>query len=378
MIIKNLQSLSGFSGKRVILRLDLNVPIKDGKISNDFRIRQSLRTTRFLKEGGAKTIIISHIRATETDSLELVAAALKEYIPLAFAKDLEEMANMVEIMSDGSFVLLENIRRFPGEENNDPALATKLASFGDFYINDAFSVSHRSHASVVGIPLLLPSYVGFLMEEEIRNIAEAFSPQHPALFVLGGAKFSTKLILIEKFLKIYDFVFVCGALANNFFKEKGLEVGRSKIDASATLPGVLKPLLENPRLLLPSEVVVKNNQTISVKTPDKVSANDAILDAGSGAVANLATVLKEVKFVLWNGPLGEFENGFTSGTADFVKALAASGVRSMIGGGDTVAAVSTLGLEGVFSFVSTGGGAMLDFLANETLPGIEALKNSKS
>lgn len=377
MNLKTIKDIKNLRGKRVLLRLDLNIPIIDGVLRDDFRIKKSLATLNFLRDSGAKTIIISHIESIETKSLEIIYEYLSKFFNIAFFKDYfsEETKNAIEGMNGGDFILLENLRIYEDEEKNSEHFAKQLSSLGEIYVNDAFSVSHRQHASIVGVPKFLPSYAGILFEEEVANLSGAFNPEHPFIFILGGAKFETKIPLIEKFLKLADFVFVGGALANDFFREKGYEIGLSVLSPKKF---DLKKISASEKLFLPIDIVVKNNKGVFIKKPSQVLKEDKILDDGPETISMLEKKLSQSKFVLWNGPLGDYEKGFKEGTIELARAIAKSGAKSIIGGGDTLAVVSKMNLENKFSFISTGGGAMLDFLANETLPGIEALERSSN
>lgn len=375
MDFKTIKDIENLRGKKVLLRLDLNTPIVNGEVRDDFRIKKSITTLNFLRDNGAKTIIISHIESVETKSLEIVYEYLSKSFKMKFAKDYfsEGTRNAIDKMNEGDFLLLDNIRVYEGEEKNSEHFARQLSSLGGIYVNEAFSVSHRRHASIVGAPKFLPSFAGILFEDEVVNLSKAFNPEHPFLFILGGAKFETKMPLIEKFLKLADFVFIGGALANDFFREKGCETGLSVLSPKKFNLG---KMLNSDKLLLPIDVVVKNNQGVFIKRPNNVLKEDKILDAGPATVSMLREKLLSSKFVLWNGPLGDYEKGFREGTVELARAIAKCRAKSIIGGGDTLAVVSKLNLEDKFSFISTGGGAMLDFLANETLPGIEALERS--
>ena len=228
---------------------------------------------------------------------------------------------------------------------------------GDIYVNDAFSVSHRAHASVVSVPKYLPSYAGFQLEAEVKNLSHAFkNPKHPFLFILGGAKFSTKMPLIKKYLKLADFVFIGGALANYFLKAKGYNIGKSLVD---DINYGIASILKNKKLILPTDFIIKNK---------------AIVDIGEKSIENLEVIIKKSKLILFNGPLGKYEDGGAVGTKKILKFISSVKAESIIGGGDTVALISEMKMQNKFSFVSTGGGATLDFLANGTLPGIKALK----
>jgi phosphoglycerate kinase len=268
--------------------------------------------------------------------------------------------------------LLENLRFDEGEKKNDPKFAKALASLGDIYVNDAFSVSHRSHASVVGIPALLPSYAGFQLEREVTNLSKAFSPSHPFLFILGGAKFDTKLPLLSKFIKIADWVFVGGALATDIFKAKGYEVGKSFVSEGDF---GLDEYKDNQNLLLPIDLV---NQDKKIVKPENFGKEDSSMDCGPETITMLKEKINSAKMILWNGPLGVYEKGFRDGTLGLAKAIADNhgrGLISLVGGGDTVAAIAENNDDDKFTFVSTAGGAMLDFLANGTLPGIDVLQS---
>lgn len=343
----------------VLVRAALNVPVANGRVVNDYRLRRALPTIRYLCERGARVVLIGHIGERGTETLEPVARALGRLMPGVsfFGETVGARArDAVRSLSPGNVLVLENLRRDKGETANDPTFARELAELADVFVEDSFDTCHRAHASIIGVPRLLPSYAGLLLEEEVRELSRALSPKHPSFAVIGGAKFSTKKKLLAALLATYDHVFVGGALANDFLKADGQEVGKSLVsngDESA-----VKELLANPKLVLPIDSVV---------------VNEKILDHGPGTSALLASFAREAETILWNGPLGNYENGFTAATNAFARAVAASRAHSIVGGGDTIAAIEELGLLPRFSFVSTGGGAMLDFLANGTLPGIEAL-----
>ncbi len=375
MKYKTLKDIGDVAGKRVLVRLDFNVPVKDGIVVDDFRIKKSLATVNFLKDKGAKVIIISHIES-EPDTLKPVFQVLKNLLPgITFCEDCIEAGTAYTMeLKNSDVVLCENIRLYDGEKKNDAEFSKKLASLGDLYVNDAFSVSHRKHASVVGIAKFLPSYLGLQFEEEITHLSKCFNPERPFLFLLGGAKFDTKLPLVQKFLPLADTVFVGGALANDFFKAKGQEIGKSRVsEGNVDLTG----LLNGPKIMLPIDVVVQSERGVKTKEASSVLPDEAILDAGTETLKALKAKIDEAKFVLWNGPLGNYENGFKQPTIELARIIAESDAYSVVGGGDTLAAIITLGNEESFGFISTGGGAMLDYLANETLPGLDALSSKK-
>lgn len=363
-----------FKGKRVLLRLDLNVPISGGEIRNDYRIRESLPTLSFLRTHGARVVVISHIgKGKPDDTLKPVADYLSRSMPLLFLSSVDDIRNkeVTERMNDGEVVLVENLRANPGEENNDPEFAAMLASWGDYYVNDAFSVSHRAHASVVGVTEHLKSFAGMRLAEEAAELARAFEPEHPFLFILGGAKIGTKMPLLKKFLNRADQVFVGGAIANNFVKAKGNDIGKSLYDPEemAELDGIIA----NERLIIPSDVVVKSGGGNRIAAIDDVHTDEMIVDIGRSTIGDLEKIIGEAKLIVWNGPLGFYEEGYTDASRELLDRMLGSRAYSIIGGGDTVALVESMGNLEKFGFVSTGGGAMLDYLANETLPALDAL-----
>lgn len=375
MEFKKITDVTDLKGKRVLLRLDLNVPVVENEVRDDFRIQKSIPTIQFLINQGAKIIIIAHLESEVTSSMERIALYISKSIPLkAFSANPHTAGEIIPLMQDGEVIMIDNLRNNPGEKANDPAFAQSLASLADIYVNDAFSVSHREHASIAYLPKLLPAYAGPLLSREVEELSKAFNPSRPFLFVLGGAKFDTKIPLVEKFLKIADYVFIGGALSNDIFKQRGYETGLSL----ASKRGLdVRHLEKNTKLIVPTDVVIAGPVTSAVRTPDLVGIDEKILDAGPQTISSLSDLLNDVAFVLWNGPLGDYEHGFAQGTEGLARAIAESKAISIIGGGDTIAVVARIGLIDKFSFVSTGGGAMLEFLAKGTLVGIEALKNTK-
>lgn len=355
--MRSVKQIKNLKGKTILLRVDFNVPIKNGKVVDDFRIRASLPTISFLIKRGAKVVLITHLGKDGTKSL---APVIKSFF--AISK-----------ISKNKITFFENIRKFPGEMKNNQDFAKKLATMGDIYVNDAFSVCHREHASVVSLPKYLPCYAGFQLEEEIKNLSHALSkPKHPFLFILGGAKFGTKTPLIQKYLKLANHVFVGGALANDFLKYMGYEIGKSLVSEKNF--GISK-LIKNKKLLLPVDVIVKSGSRLINKKINTVEKDEIILDVGNDTIKMLAPLIKKAKLVLWNGPLGKYEDVHVGKVDEkILKLVASSPAESIIGGGDTVAQVSKMKMLNKFSFLSTGGGATLDFLAHGTLPGIKALQ----
>lgn len=387
-MLKSADHLRNIRGKRVLLRVDFNVPFVKGKIADDFRIQAAIPTLNLLRDAGAKVVVISHIEGKGGDSLKPVSDYLIDRkIPVGFSPKYftASTKDILEKMKDGEVVLFENVRLNKGETENNGNFAEKLAKMGDIYVNEAFSVSHRNHASIVGLPKFLPSYAGPVFMREIKNLSRAFNPERPFLFVLGGAKFDTKMPLIKKFLSLSDFIFVGGALANNFFKELNFEVGQSVVSRGSF---GLSELLKTRKVFIPTDVVVAAGKAGEIDVAGRVSRKiksvkgvgprEKILDAGPESIAQLAEFAKRAKFILWNGPLGNYEEGFSEATRKLAEIIAASNAESVVGGGDTVAVIRSLGLANKFTYVSTAGGAMLDFLANETLPGIEAIKKSQA
>jgi phosphoglycerate kinase len=363
--MKYLRDLKDLEGVKVLMRLDLNVPIKNGKVVDDFRIRKVLPTIKLLKEKKAKIILISHIeKGGDKSEGKPTLAPVSEYfkkegIDCVFLENYKHVSDIMETLPNGGIILLENLRQYEGETKNDKKFAQELASLADIYINEAFAVSHRNHASVSAITSFIPSYAGLLFEQEVKNLSSAFNPDHPFLFILGGAKFETKLPLIEKFINIADKVFIGGALASNFFKEMGRDIGKSLVSPENYN---LSRFFNNPRLMLPVDNVIVDN---------------SMLDVGPESMKLLEHEINGAKYILWNGTLGAYEQGYVQPSLDLADMLAKAtqnGAKTIIGGGDTLAAIDQLKLEDKISFISTGGGAMLEFLAKGTLPGIEALE----
>ena len=375
--MKTLKDIPVLQGVKVLLRADFNVPVRNGVVADQYRIQAALPTVDFLRSKGAKVVMISHLESNDggNGSLQPIADVLEKLgQPVEFIKDWKRALGSIEALSDGSCILLENVRLFDGEKKNDPKFAAELASLADIYVNDAFPVSHREHASIVGVPKLLPSYAGLQLEKEITNLSRAFSPAHPFLFILGGAKFETKLPLLQKFTELADSVFVGGALANDIFKKRGYEIGQSLVSKNDI---DLSGFISSPKLLVPADII---NQSGQAKPADGLSKTDNIMDSGPKTIEMLKEKIAGAQFILWNGPLGMYEDGYKKPTMELARLIGVAterGADTIVGGGDTLAAIAELGAQEKFSFISTGGGAMLDFLAKGTLPGIEALEQSK-
>jgi phosphoglycerate kinase len=367
--MKSILEAKGLSGKKVLVRVDWNVPLEKGIVSDDFRIRTTLPTIEYLRAQGAKIIIASHLEGINSKedlpSMRPVFEHAKTLLPLAFEGDGDGNG-------DADVLLLENLRLNPGEKANSEEFAQELASKADIYLNEAFSVSHREHASIVKLPRLLPGFVGLQFQKEVQNLSLAFYPKKPFLFILAGAKFDTKMPLIEKFVRLADKVFVGGALAHNFFKEQGREIGKSLVDPGEF--GLNK--LPSDKIILPEDVMVESHKKVHIKTLADVVKEDKIVDAGPNTMLVLKEYIQSSATVLWNGPLGSYEDGYRQATLEMARLLAEHGRSVVVGGGDTLSAIKELDLFDKFTFVSTGGGAMLAFLAKGTLPGIEALGQS--
>lgn len=372
--MKFIQNIGDIQGKTVFVRADFNVPVSNGVITDDFRIQKTLGVINFLKERGARIILASHFEG-EGGSLSPVAKALGQYFPVTFVQNYypQKPEEIETALGGGNIVLLENLRTYKEEKENSEEFAKHLASFADVYVNEAFASSHRDHTSIVGIPKLLPSYAGFVFAEEVMQLSKALHPEHPFVFVLGGAKFETKIPLIEKFYALADKVFIGGALANDFIKAAGFATGTSLLSSSEV--DVKKFIGE--KLIMPIDVLVKNGDEVITKKVEDITAEDYIVDVGPETLKLVEPVVASAKCVLWNGPLGNYELGYKNATLTLARFIAESNALSIVGGGDTVASIAELNLSDKFSFISTGGGAMLDFLANETLPAIKALNDSE-
>jgi len=357
------------AGMRVLVRVDFNVPIEGGAVRGKFRIERSLKTINFLRSRGAKVILISHIESATT--LLPVSLFLQDLVPHVFIPDFRsaEGRAALEVMKEGDVVLLENVRTDSREKENSDDFSRELAQCADLYVNDAFSVSHREHSSIVGVPKFIPGFLGLLFEEEIRELGKAFKPDRPFLFILGGAKFDTKLPLVTKFQSIADTIIIGGALANDVYKARGLSIGNSLSSGEIDLSSVIT----DKKIIAPDEVVVERRGRQATVPVRDVRDGDVIIDASYTWVQGLRETIQNARTILWNGPLGKYESGGRQGSLELARMIAESEAHSIIGGGDTLSLIEEMGAMERFGFVSTGGGAMLDFLAKGTLPGIGAL-----
>ena len=383
--------------KRVLLRADLNVPVRDGKISDLTRIERLSPTIRELSEKGAKVIVCSHFdrpkgKRVPEMSLAPMAAALAEVLGkrVRFVEDCTGVAaeQAVDRMAEGDVLVLENTRFHAGEEKNDPAFAADLAKLADIFVNDAFSAAHRAHASTEGVAHLLPSYAGRLMQAELEALDAALgNPVRPVAAIVGGAKVSTKLELLGNLVGKVDVLVIGGAMANTFLAAQGKGVGKSLQEAemhAMALDILTKAKAANCQIVLPTDAVVAREfranpptETVSVEA---VPADTMILDVGPASVAALIEQLPSLKTLVWNGPLGAFETPpFDAATVALAHAVAEatqkSGLRSVAGGGDTVSALRHAGVLEKLTYVSSAGGAFLEWLEGKTLPGVAALES---
>lgn len=379
--------------KRVLLRVDFNVSMIGNKIVDDERVRLSLSTIRKLLNDNNKLIIVSHLGRpygwNEKLRLEPVCNRLKKLLPHVRITMIDDFTSdggkkLLSEQKFGEILFLENIRFFKGEENNDPEFAQQLADLADVYVNDAFGVSHRECASITGVPKLLPHYGGLLMEREVETISHAMRhPKHPFSAIIGGAKVSTKLKLLFKLTEKVDFLILGGGIANTMLLALGYPIGRSLVEKDC-LDDVKKIVrhakLHKTKILLPRDVVVGNREDAKdagkVKNIADILSHDEILDIGPEAQADYAKIILRSKTLIWNGPVGVVENPEYARGTDFLYYTIAQNPKmlSIVGGGDTLAAISKKEYLDTISHISTGGGAMLEFIENGTLPGIEALK----
>lgn len=375
--------------KIVLLRVDFNVTVEGGKVSEDFRMRAVLPTIRYLIENGAeKIVIISHFGRPNGNDGNYTLAPVADHLsriltsPVEFISDCVGREVKTKIQnSQRSIIVLENLRFYKEEEENGEKFAKELASLADIFAQDAFGVMHRKHASVVGTPKFLPSYAGLLVQKEVGALSAVLTnPKRPLAIIMGGAKISTKIKVIEKFLDIADNICLGGALANTALKAKGMAVGRSLVE-EGVIAKIRNIQFTDIHLHLPVDVKVAKDKEaldgIRIKGAGNVGDDEIILDIGPDTQELFSSVINKSKTIIWNGPMGYIENkAFREGTYRIARELASASndVFSIVGGGDTYLTLEELGVMDKISFVSTGGGAMLDFLAEGTLPGIEVLK----
>ena len=395
---KTLQDLpdSALQGKRVLVRVDYNVPMAEGKVSDDTRIRATLPTLEYLVARGARVILFSHLgrpkgQWNEKYTLKAAAERLGELVkaPVKFVGDIvgADAHQTVDALKPGEIVVLENVRFLPTEEMNDPKLSDEMASLADVYVNDAFGSAHRAHASTAGVAEAAkregkPAVGGFLMQKELDYLGSALeNPARPFVAILGGAKISGKLDVIENLLPKVDKLIIGGAMANTFFRALGLQTGKSLVEEDRV--DMAKDVLKRAgdKLVLPVDAVVAPEATAeshgTIVDRDKAPAEAMILDIGPRSVATFREILNGARTIVWNGPMGMFEiEAFARGTIDLARAVAEAtdrGATTIIGGGDSVKAIEDAGVAQRMSHVSTGGGASLEFLEGKTLPGVALL-----
>ncbi|WP_294195509.1 phosphoglycerate kinase [uncultured Sphingomonas sp.] len=390
---RTLDDIGDVSGRRVLVREDLNVPLHDGQVSDDTRLRATIATVAELADKGAIVLVLAHFgRPKGVPSPELsLAQIVKPYEavlgrPVRYV-DWEGAADAVATLQPGDIAVLENTRFFGGEEKNDPAVVERFAALGDLYVNDAFSAAHRAHASTEGLAHKLPAFAGRAMEAELDALEKALGkPQHPVAAVVGGAKVSTKLAVLKHLVSRVDHLIIGGGMANTFLAARGVDVGKSLCEHELT--GTAEEIFDaaeeaNCTIHLPYDVVVakefKANPPTRTVNVHEVAADEMILDIGPAATESLGDVLKNCRTLVWNGPLGAFETPpFDTATVALARTAAAltkeGGLVSVAGGGDTVAALNQAGAADAFTFVSTAGGAFLEWMEGRELPGVAALQ----
>jgi phosphoglycerate kinase len=396
---KTLDDLGDVTGKRALVRVDLNVPMADGRVTDDTRLRATLPTVTELADRGAKVLLLAHFgrpkgQKSPDQSLSLVTRAYKQVLgrEVRFVGDCigEDAARAVADMRPGDVAILENTRFHAGEEKNDPELARAMAALGDLYVNDAFSAAHRAHASTEGLAHLLPAYAGRAMQAELEALQRALgNPERPVAAVVGGAKVSTKLDVLRSLVAKVDHLIIGGGMANTFLAARGVDVGRSlcEHDLKSTALEILDAAdRASCTVHLPYDVVVAkafaaNPPSLRTCNVHEVAPDEMILDIGPAAVEALADALKTCRTLVWNGPLGAFETPpFDTATVQLAQTAAAltqaGALVSVAGGGDTVAALNHAGVADQFSFVSTAGGAFLEWMEGKELPGVTTLTAS--
>ena len=391
MAYKTLDEMGDIAGKRVLVREDLNVPMADGKVSDDTRLRAAVPTVSELADRGAIVLVLSHFGRPKTPSPEFSLAQLAKPFEAVLGRpvtyiDWEGDAAGVANLKPGDIAILENTRFFGGEEKNEPAVVERFAKLGDLYVNDAFSAAHRAHASTEGLAHVLPAFAGRQMEAELGALEKALgSPDHPVAAVVGGAKVSTKLDVLKHLVAKVDHLIIGGGMANTFLAARGVNVGKSlcEHDLTGTADEILAAAdRANCTVHLPYDVVVakefRPNPDTRTVNVHEVAADEMILDIGPAATEALADVLKTCRTLVWNGPLGAFETPpFDAATVSLARTAAAltreGSLVSVAGGGDTVAALNQAGVSDDFTFVSTAGGAFLEWMEGKELPGVAAL-----
>ena len=381
-------------GKRVFVRIDANVPLDGDRITDDTRLRAALPTIQLLLDGGARVILASHLgrpkgKPTPEYRMAPVAAALSELagreIPALDEITGDAVEQRVASLAPGSALMLENLRFDPGEEANDADLAKQLSRLADLYVNDAFGAAHRAHASTVGVPALLPAYAGLLLRKEVASLSTLLAaPERPFVAIVGGAKVSDKLTVIGGLLQRVDTLLIGGGMANTFLLADGYEIGSSlaEPDQVEEARRVMRAAAERGvAVVLPSDAVIARSledPSGTIVSTEAVPPTMAIYDIGPETIARFGNEIGEARTIFWNGPMGVFERtAFSTGTRGIALAVAKADGYSVVGGGDSVAAVEQMGVASAIDHISTGGGASLEFLERETLPGIAAIPEAE-
>jgi len=387
MKLSSIEKLKSLKNKKVLVRVDFNVPMEDGKVKDDYRIKAALPTINYLLGAGAKVILMAHLGDPKSKivpelSLKPVAKRLSQILkkPVNFVTETvgykadEAVAKMVS----GDIVFLENLRFNDGELKDDLKFAKRLAGLADIYVNEAFSVCHRKQASISAIKKVIPTYYGLQLVSEVKNLDKILKPKKPLIVIMGGAKISTKAPIISRMYEIADKVLLGGGLANNFFKHLGLELGKSLVDSDSEI--YVKKFFKNQKMaskiILPIDVVVcGKNKRPKIKSLDEVNKGDAIFDIGPETIKIFSDYIKTAQTIVWNGPLGKFEEAsYKHGTLAIATAVAARSTGKaygLVGGGETVEALKQTKMEEYVDFVSTAGGAMLAYLGGDKMPGLK-------
>ncbi len=379
-------------GKKVLIRVDFNVPLKDGVVTDNTRIKAALPTIQYILDGGASLVVMTHLgRPKGEKNPKYSLAPVKDEFEKLLGKKVqladdvigENVEKAVAALTPGDVLLLENVRFYKEEEKNEPEFAKTLASYGDIYCNDAFGTAHRAHASTEGVSHYLPSYAGFLIEKEVKFMAPLLeNPEKPFVAIIGGSKVSSKITVLESLVRTCNTIVIGGGMAYTFLKVQGHSIGKSLVedDYLETASSFLKKAEEKGvKVILPVDHIASSefDENATPVAVDSVDIPESLMgmDIGAKTTAMIVEAVKEAKSVVWNGPMGVFEFAqFAKGTEEVAKALAASDATTVVGGGDSVAAINKFGLADSISHVSTGGGASLEFLEGKELPGIKALE----